>query len=235
MIKRLFILFFLYLPMQLLAQHGHLRCGPDTIAFWNGCENHFDQLLGTPYKETDTLHLPPQVMDSARAYLYKRLGNSFYKRLNYYQCQVIDWTTYKKQRDRDEPDKRVRYAVQYFFSIQDSLKYYFSIVSDKDFRIISKNFIPDINKNKDCVNFLPACDIKPIAEKDTVYPGKTVSVTPGYNDSLNCFTWKVEKPEMPTKKTDTQIRGFLIYNATTGKLIHRERYWIRDLGGTPSF
>ncbi len=234
----LLIWIFFTVCVTVFSQDLRLRCGDKEIECENGNKSHFEIIANCPYEETDTLHLPQTIKDNARKYLTGRIGSAFYSKLNYYSCQVVDFTKYreiKKQKGwiRKTSDRRVKYAIQYYFTIQDSMRYYLSIVFDKDGNIISKNQLPDFKSNSRFDKIMSICDTKVIAEQDTVFTGKLQNISLEYLDSANTFIWRVEKPSVAGTKPMERIGRFILINAVNGEIIKREtESWVSVCSGS---
>src|SRR5690242_15843253 len=88
------ILIVFALPLFAFSQDMILKCGNTAVKCNNGNKEHFSMVLHCPYEETDTSKLPRIVLDDARIYLTARVGQAFYQQLNYYQCQMVDFTKF---------------------------------------------------------------------------------------------------------------------------------------------
>jgi len=221
------ILSFATFSVTTFSQDLTLKCGEKEIECENGNKDHFDMVMYCPYEETDTTKLPQIVLDNAKQYLTARVGQNFFHVLNYYECQIVNFKKFakiKKQKGwvSEKSDKRVKYAIQYYFIIQDSLRYYLTIVFDKDGKIISKDQLPSVSKNKQFDKILNVCDAKAIAEQDKVFTGELQNISLEYLGSANTFVWRIEKPAVKEGKKRQRVRRFLLVNANSGKVIKRE-------------
>ena len=191
-----------------------------------------------PYEETDTLHLPQAIRDNARKYLVERAGNEFYIKLNYYSCQVVDFKKYKQIKKQkgwisNTSDRRVKYAVQYYFPVQDNMRYYISLVFDKEGKIISDHQLPDHKSNSGFDKLISVCETKLIAEQDTVFAGRVLGISLEYSNSANAFVWRAEKPSVPGKQPKESIHRFILINAVSGQITDREtETWTSVCGGS---
>lgn len=223
--------------LKVFSQDLILKCSDKEIVCWNGNKSHFELVIHCPYEETDTLHLPQKIRENVKKYLIDRIGNEFYIKLNYYSCQVINLKKYKKKRKQKgwvstSYDKRVKYAIQYYFIVQDSMRYYISIVFDKDGNIISNDQLPNYKNNLEFNNVISVCETKLIAEQDTVYPGKLLNISLEYLDNENTFVWRIEKPSIAGLKPRESIHRFILINAVNGQIIKREtETWTSGCGG----
>lgn len=180
-----------------------------------------------PYEETDTLHLPRTIKDNAENYLVGRIGIEFYNKLNYYSSQIVDFKKYKEIKKQKrwiskKGDRRVKYAIQYYFVVQDSMRYYLSVVFDKDGNIISSDQLPNHKSNGQFDRIISVCDTKFIAEQDTIFPGRLLNISLEYLDSENTFVWRVEKPSVAGTKPRETIHRFILINAVNGQIVNRE-------------
>ena len=71
-----------------------MNCGDKEIECENGNKDHFDMVRHCPYQQTDTTKFPRVVLDNARKYLTERVGYQFYQQLNYYACQIVDFSKF---------------------------------------------------------------------------------------------------------------------------------------------
>ncbi|HYV92891.1 MAG TPA: hypothetical protein VE978_13930 [Chitinophagales bacterium] len=229
------ILTFVTFIVKLFSQDLTMKCGDSEIGCNNGNLDHFEMVEHCPYEETDTTKLPSVVRDNARRYLTTRVGQQFYLKLNYYQCQIVDFQRFdeiKQEKgwiDENLSDKRVKYAIQYYFVIQDSLRYYLSLVFDKDGRIISKDQLPSVRKNKRFNEIISVCDANKIAEHGKAFNAEYESTSLEYMDRRNCFVWRIEVEEAPVPrgKPNKIIHRILLLNANNGKVMKREKEtWI---------
>ncbi len=224
---KLFLLLFLNVSWTVFSQDLYLKCGDKEIACNNGNKSHFEMVTHCPYEETDTSHLPQLIMANAKDYLINRIGNKFYKKLNYYSSQVIDFKKYKEIKKQKgwiskTSDRRVKYAVQYYFTVQDNMRYYISVVFDKDGNIISNDQLPNHTSNEQFDKIISVCEMKLIAEQDTIFTGKLLNISLEYLNSVNSFVWRVEKPWIEGTKPREEIHRFLLINAVSGQIIKRE-------------
>lgn len=183
-------------------------------------------VIHTPYQKVDTIAVPKEIREKNRKYLYERVGETFYDKLQYYGCQIIDLKKYKqikKERgftSKKLTDKRVKYAFQYYFVIQDSMRYYLSTVYDKDGNLISEHQLPAISRNDSLDNIIDVCQAKQVAETDENYKGKLEGIALQFSAEYNSFVWEIEKPAIRKGKEITT--PFIIVHAQTGKIIgHR--------------
>ncbi len=230
--KKMVIIILLVLTVccTVSSQDFTLKCGEKIVPYESGNKGHFEAVIHFPYKEIDSTILPKTIHDSARNYLINRLGVSFYTKVYYYASQDID-NKAKIYKFNGFPnpklDKRTKYAIQYYFIIQDSMRYYFTIVFDKKGRVISKAQIPNYKKNKQFDRIINLCEAKIISEQDKLFLGKLVNISLEYYDLINSFVWRIEKPLVKGKKPREEIHRYIILNANTGKVIKREtESWI---------
>lgn len=194
-------------------------------------------VIHCPYEETDTLHLPQVIKDNAKKYLIGRVGSGFYGKLNYYSSQIVDFEKYKKIKKQKgwiskTSDRRVKYAIQYYLIVQDSMRYYLSVVLDKDGNIISNDQLPNYKSNEQFDKIKSVCDTKLIAEQDTVFPGALLNISLEYLDSSNTFVWRVEKPPVEGIIPRKTIHRFVLINAVNGQIVKREtETWTSVCGG----
>ncbi|MHB8401469.1 MAG: hypothetical protein ACYDCN_05595 [Bacteroidia bacterium] len=213
--------------MTVSSQDLKLKCADKEIDCQNGNKNHFEMVVHCPYEETDTLHLPQTIKDNAKKYLIERIGNEFYNKLNYYACQVVDFKKYKEIKKQKgwiskASDRRVKYAIQYYFIIQDSMRYYLSVVFDKDGNIISSDQLPNYKNNGQFDKIIGVCDTKLIAEQDTMFSGRLLNISLEYLANANTFVWRVEKPSIAGTKRREEIHRFILINAVSGQIVKRE-------------
>lgn len=223
----IFISTLLTVSLTVFSQDLKLKCGDKEIECQNGNKSHFEMVIHCPYEETDTLHLPQIIKDNAKTYLIERVGIDFYTKLNYYSSQIVDFKKYKeikKQKGwiRKRSDRRVKYAIQYYFIVQDSMRYYLLVVLDKDGNIISSDQLPNYKSNGQFDKIISVCDTKLIAEQDTLFSGKLLNISLEYLDSENTFVWRVEKTSVEGTKPRETIHRFILINAVRGEIIKRE-------------
>jgi len=212
----------LTVSLTVLSQDLKIKCGDQEIDCQNGNKEHFRMIVYCPYAENDSTKIPKTILDTAKKYLTNRIGETFYEKLNYYGCQIID-TKIKQKRDwKKLCDKRVKYGIQYYFVVQDSMKYYLSIVFDKSGNIISKDQLPNFKSNDQFDKIISVCDTKLIAEQDTVFPGRLLGISLEYSASANTFVWRVEKPSVLGAKPRENIHRFILINAVNGQIVKRE-------------
>lgn len=209
------------------SQDVKLKCGDKEINCINGNKSHSEVLFDCDYQETDLLHLPQKIKDNAKTYLIERVGKEFYNKLNYYSSQVVDLEehneiTKEKRWKRKARDKSAKYVIQYYFTIQDSLRYYISVVFNSNGNIISKDQLPNHNRNIKFNKIISVCQIKLIAEQDTVFPGNILNVSLEYSDIVNSFVWRIEKPSVAGPKPGENIHRFILLNAVSGRMVKRE-------------
>ncbi len=221
-----FISILLTVSLTVFSQDLKLKCSDEEIECQNCNKSHFEMVVNCPYEETDTLHLPQTIKDNAKKYLLERVGIEFYKKLNYYSCQVVDFKKYKEIKKQKgwiskTSDRRVKYAIQYYFIVQDSIRYYLSVVLDKDGNIISSDQLPNYKSGR-FDKIISVCNTKLIAEKDTIFPGRLLNISLDYLDSENTFVWRVEKPSVVGTKLRETIHRFILINAVSGQIIKRE-------------
>lgn len=221
----LIILITLIVCGKVSSQDFTLKCGEKIVPCENGNKGHFETVIHFPYLEIDSTKLPQTIHDSARNYLINRLGASFCKKIYFYASQDVD-NKAKIYKFNGFPnpklDKRTKYAIQYFFIIQDSMRYYFTLVFDKNGRVISKAQIPNYKKNNQFDKIISICDAKIISEQDKLFLGELKNISLEYYDLINSFVWRVEKPFVKGKKPREEIHRFIILNANTGQVIKRE-------------
>jgi hypothetical protein len=221
------------------SQDLTLKCGDKEIECKNGNKDHFDIVIHCPYQETDTTKLPQIVLENARKYLTKRVGLQFYQQLNYYACQIIDFSKFdeiKKQKGwiDEKADKRVKYAVQYFFVVQDSMRYYLTLAFDTSGNIISKDQLPNISSNMQFDKIISVCDAKQFAEQDKKFKGELQNISLEFSDKANAFIWRIEMPTIKGKKKRENVHRFLLLNANNGQLVKRETEIWTTVCGLPA-
>ncbi len=185
-----------------------------------------------PYTETDTTKIPTSILEINRKYLSERVGAEFYSKLHYYSCQVIDFSKYREIKkskpwiDKKNADKRAKYAIQYYFLVQDSMRYYLSVVYDKNGKLISEHFLPEKQTNQSFDKIIDVCTAVKITEADSVFIGEATSISLEYMPSENAFVWIIRKPDVD--EGNNSFHRYIILNAVTGKLVKRktEKYII---------
>jgi hypothetical protein len=232
---------FFYIVLFLFSNSAYchdwdFRCGNRTISVDNGKKRNFDMVIHCPYYETDTTQIPQQIMEISRKYLFEKSGLHFYNNFMFYSCQIIDFKKYRKIKkekpyiDKKMADKRVKYALQYYFVIQDSVRYYFSLVYDKNARLISEDFIPDQRKNNNAYKIINICEAAKISEKDSLFKGDLQNIYLDFLPKENTFIWVAEKPEV--RKGREITFQYIIINAFSGKIIdHKCEYRISVCNG----
>ncbi len=238
MIKKTFlILTILILAKNIFSQEAQLKCAwkyyyvPTT-----GNVGHFDMVFNCPYRDTDTTKLPKIINETAKKYLINQIGDTFYPQLKYYSCQVVDFNKFEEIK-KEKPwiykgsDKRVKYAIQYYFVTVDSLKYYLTLVFDKNGKIISKEQLPSYKNNKQFEPKVNVCNAIKIAEQDTIFKGESQKITFEYSESANLFVWRVQKPSVMGQKPNETIIRFVLINANSGQVVNRETISRIKVGG----
>lgn len=224
--------------LTVFSQDCKLKCGDKEIECQNGNKNHFDMVIHCPYVETDTTKLPQFVLVNARNYLINRIGQNFYQQLNYYSCQIVDFQRFDEIKKLkgwidEKSDKRVKYAIQYFFIVQDSMRYYLTLAFDSSGSIISKDQLPNIVLNKQFDKIISVCNSKRLAEQDKKFGGNLQNISLEYSANVNAFVWRIEMPPVKGKKSRENIHRFIVLNANNGKLVKREtESWISVCTGS---
>lgn len=207
-----------------LAQDTKVHCGNDTIRCNNGGKKHFEPIVNCPYVEyPDTAKVPVFICDINRKYLSERMGVFFYSKVKFRGCDVIEPEKYSELKnkrgftDKASCNGKIKYAFEYYFMIQDSMKFYFTTIYDEKGNLLSKSQTPDIRQNPDCMNIVDVCEAKTIAEADTEFKGKMTGISLEYSQKYNSFVWVVEKPrEIKDKKV---ISRFVIIHAQSRKIL----------------
>ncbi|TGE24229.1 hypothetical protein E5K00_03170 [Hymenobacter aquaticus] len=226
--KVLLAVLVLIISMSAFAQDVEITCEGKVIRCENGNKDHFDMVNDCPYEEVDTTKLPQKVLINAKAYLIKRVGVSFYRqKLNYYQSQIVDFARFdeiKKQKGwiDEKSDKRVKYAIQYYFVVEGDMKYYISIVFDEKGNIISKDQLPAKARNNNFDRMISVCDAKKIAESDELFSGKLEGISLEYYLKQNALCWRAEKPSVKGSKSFERMHRFIWIDANTGQIVKRE-------------
>ena len=225
--RRLIVIFILIVFNSAFSQDLYLKCGNRKIPCDNGNKDHFAMIIHCPYQETDTTKIPKTILDTARQYLLDRVGANFYNRIKFYSCQIIDFKKYnaiKKEKpfiDKEIADKRVKYALQYYFTVQGNMQYYLSLVYDKDGKFISEHFLPDRKTNKFFDKIIDVCKATQIIEADSIFNGQVEEIYLEFSQTDNSFVWIALKPNI-YEGPKTIISRYIIINATTGQLIKRK-------------
>lgn len=225
--KQFLIFFSLTFFSYAQAQDLFLNCGTRKIPCDNGNKDHFKMVMQCPYEEADTTKIPQPILDINRNYLLGRVGSDFYAKLHYYSCQTIDFKRYKEVEktkpyiNKKTAHKRVKYAIQYYFIVQDSMRYYLSLVYDKNGVLLSEHFLPDNKTNQSFDKIIDVCAATQIAEADSVFRGELQEIYLDYLPSENSFVWVLRKPDVDQGERKI-LHRYIIINATTGQLIKRE-------------
>lgn len=133
-------------------------------------------------------------------------------------------------------DKKVKYAFEYYFSIQDSLNFYFTTIYDSNGKLLFDHQIPDIKDNPNFATYLDACKISKIALSDTKFKGDIESIKLDFDRQKNIFVWVVKKPSLFSGKDNrTILRRYLIIHAQTGKIIDYKTAKSRIVCALPAF
>jgi hypothetical protein len=236
MLKLLCTAFLFLCSAEIFAQDFKTICNTDTIPFSNGNLNHFNAVLYAPYEEMDTTRIPSFILDSARIYLLKRVGNSFYNKLTYYKSQYIDTSLNEAKRcNAKNYDSRMKYAIQYYFMVQDNMRYYLTLIFDEKGTVISKNQLPDSKTNKQFNEILPVCEVNKRVADDHFFKGELKHIRLDYSNEKNTFVWNVQKPSVKGRKSHESVQRYIIVNATTGKVITRQNKTVRIVCSLPEF
>jgi hypothetical protein len=224
------ILILLALSTTLNAQDIKMHCAEREISCNNGNKTHFYPVMDCPYFETDTTHIPELILVNAKKYLLDRVGESFYKKLNFYECQIVNFKKFDPAMGTGRApwmghggNKKIRYAIQYYFIVQDSMRYYLSLIFDKNGNILSMPQLPSAKQNPKFDSIISLCDIIHLSENDSIFKGEVQEgISLEYSDRDNVFTWRIEKPPIQGPKPKITIHRFLIMNANNGSVIKRE-------------
>jgi hypothetical protein len=228
MLKSTFLLFaILKISLGFFSQDLKVKCEDNEIECKNGNKSHFEMVMYCPYEEVDTVNLPVKIKENVKKYLVERIGNDFYNELNFYSSQVIDFKKYKKIKKEKgwiskKSDRRIKYSIQYYFNVQDNMRYYITTVLDEEGNIISKDQLPNYKINGEFDKIISICRAKLIAEQDVIFPGKLLNISLEYIDNENSFVWRIENPSIEGEKSDEIIHRFILINAVNGQTIKRE-------------
>ena len=209
------------------AAGEYLFCNADSFRFENGNLGHFDMVIHCPYTEIDSASIPGNILHVATKYLLSRVGNQFYNTLHFYSAQVIYFKKFKEIEKRQpwirrSADKRVKYAVQYFFYVQDSMRYFLSLVFDKNAHIISNDQLPDIKNDKQAGKIISACKALHIAASDTLFAGESETIFLSYSNSIHAFVWQIKRIDWHSTQSHGLITRVESIHANTGVIIKRE-------------
>jgi len=227
MLKNILIILTIFVwTANAFSQDLTLFCGDKLVRCENGNKSHFEIVLDYNYKELDSTKLPHDIREKAREYLLKRVGIKLYSRLIYYSCQEVNNEEVNERRQmRKTSKKRIKYAIQYYFIVQDSMKYYLTIAFTEDGKIISKDQLPNINSNKQLDKIIKICEAKVIAEKDTItiMKGNAENFSLEYDPKINSFVWKVEKSILSARgQRSYRFSRTLYINAHNGIIVRKE-------------
>lgn len=206
-------------------KHFHTECNGATIAYNTGNVTHFSVLANCPYMVADTSQFPSPIRAAINNYLLKRAGAAFYKRLHYYSCYTINANTDYGCLDG------ARFAIQYYFDVQDTMRYYISLVMDLNGNLLSRHFLPDVKTNPNFANIISLCDAYKIADADTFKIDKKV-LSLEYSETRNAFVW-VAATDKEDKYSSATKPPYLTLNAQTGAVVRRVKSrmnFIRDYG-----
>lgn len=195
----------------------------------NGNKSHFEKIIHCPYIEySDSSNFPKLILEKNRQYLISRVGNEFYNKMILRDYYIIDFNNYEEIKKtkpwigKELCNKNIKYALGYYFKIQDSLNYYITISYDKKGKMLSKHQLPNQKTNPNFYQIINLCDAKEIAEKDTVFSGKIINASLEFSKTKNSFIWRIEKPSEWQAK-GIIIHKYLVINANNGNLIQREK------------
>lgn len=196
------------------SQDVKIACGTKTIGCENGNKSHFSDVMDYKYTETDTTQLPKNVLAEAARYLKARVGNEFYRKINYYACQLVG--------ERDVPNpktKGIKYAIQYYFTVQGDMRYYLTLAFNAKGELLSPDRLPNIAQNPALGNIIDVCRVYDIAAKDNAYAGAPEGLSLEYSEAQSAFMWKVRKPG--ERHEGKLMVRFIYIHANTGEVIKR--------------
>ncbi|MBL7813170.1 MAG: hypothetical protein JNL57_13190 [Bacteroidetes bacterium] len=193
----------------------------------NGHYNHFDHVLCCPYAETDSQHIPAFVHHKARQYLRRRCGKTFSSGISLYQCQLIEpslrdslFQVHPWKRSR-HCARRQRYAMQFYFTIQNDFRYYFTLSFNPKGHRLFAHQIPRKGLKGNKGRFARPCTIYKKALNDKRWDGRVTDITLDYQRLRNRFVWYVEKEERAETRNPQRLwQPQLIYNVR-GRLLNR--------------
>lgn len=229
--KLVTIIFALTFCKALLSQDAQLSCVDTKLNGENGGEKHFYDIMHCPYTEyADTNMIPVSVRQVNQNYLINRLGQQFfYSKLKLRNVVVVDTAKFEEIRktkgwiSNSMCDKKTKYAFEYYFSVQDSLNFYFTTIYDSNGNLLFYHQIPDIRSNPNFYTYLDACKISKIALADRKFKGNIKSIRLDFDPQKNIFVWVVKKPSRYSGKNNKTIHSrYLIIHAQTGKIIEHK-------------
>jgi hypothetical protein len=238
------IIFALTICKTVFSQDIRLHCGDTELSCENGGKRHFYDIMYCPYTEySDTNVIPFYVRQVNQTYLISRLGQKFiYSKVKLRNVVVVDTTNFeeigksKGWINNSMCDKKVKYAFEYYFSIQDSLNFYFTTIYDNNGNFLFDHQIPDIKVNPNFDNYLDVCQVCNIALMDTKFKGDIKSIKLDFDREKNIFVWVVKKPSLLSVKDKRTIHSrHLIIHAQTGKIIDYKTTKSRVVCALPPF
>ncbi len=206
-------------------RHFSTACGSYKVSYNTGNFDYFGVVDGCPFAVADTGQFPQPIRAEIRNYLLNRVGADFFGRLKYSACQVI----------KPNADKTclhdAQYAIQYYFEVEDSMRYYIALVMDLNGNLLSRHMLPDVKRNPKFDNIINLCDAFAITQADTFKIANQV-LSLQYSDTKNAFVW-VAATSYGNKYTNATKPPYLTINAQTGLVFKRvvsRMNFIRDYG-----
>jgi len=217
---------FIISATPLTAQrHFTTACGGYKVSYNSGNFDYFGVVDGCPFTPADTGQFPAPIRAEIRSYLLNRVGPAFYQRLQYSACQIIKPNTDKTCLSR------AQYAIQYYFEVEDSMRYYIALVMDLNGNLLSRHMLPDVKRNPNFANIINLCDAFAITQADTFKIANQV-LSLQYSDTKNAFVW-VAATSLGNKYSNATKPPYLTINAQTGivfkRIVNRFNF-IRDYG-----
>lgn len=228
-IKILFLLIIVIIvsSSEGFSQRERIVCKGKIISFTNGNINHFLRVACCPLVEHTQNTFPKRIMDSANSYLIHRVGKAFIEKINQpiYQelkLELMDSirTTNPCVSIENCHDTTVKYVISYNFNLPKGMKYYFTLLYNRNGELISNEQLPEFELSINSFNFIEPCIAIEITDKDSVYKQRAKNITLDFSQKLNAFVWIVEKEESINRFNEYTIPT-LVLNATNGRILER--------------
>jgi hypothetical protein len=228
--KNILLILFTIYNVTSFAQEYTFQCDTLKIGYYNAIMENSDPVYRCPTNQIDTNQIPAYFLERTRNYLIKRVGSEFYTTLAFEDARTIDTNSWRLE--LPWVDKRIarklKYSFRYSFMVQDSMKYFFSVVLDQKGRRISKHHLPSLKNIKNFTKKVDACKAVSIANRDSVFIGQAYRIDFEYSERYNCFIWAAYKPSIKIDDDNIILIKILI-NSNTGKINGRQQLKARVL------
>ncbi|MFN3444953.1 MAG: hypothetical protein ACK44D_04365 [Bacteroidia bacterium] len=207
------------------AQGFTFQCDSLKVDYYNSISENSELVHSCPTIPIDTSQIPDNFLKNVQNYLIERVGSTFYSRLSFEDARAIDtihddsWWTDKPWLDKRNV-KKLKYSFRYSFTVQDSMKYYFSVSFDKKSRRTSPHYLPSVKQINDFDKKIHTCNAIAIANMDKIFSGQADFIDFEYYPKTNSFMWVIEKPDIKIDEENVITRQILI-DINSGNIVKR--------------